>query len=81
MMTQQMAQRQKIIAWCETYGSITNREAVINLGINSHTKRISEIEKSGLYDVRKEKIVRKNVYGKKTNYTKYYISPLEHGKG
>lgn len=43
MMTQQMAQRQKIIAWCETYGSITNREAVINLGINSPTKRISEI--------------------------------------
>lgn len=81
MMTQQMAQRQKIIAWCETYGSITNREAVINLGINSPTKRISEIKKSGLYDVQTEKVVRKNSFGKKVNYFKYYISPLEHGKG
>ncbi len=80
-MIQKMAQRQEIIAYCKLHGFITNREAVVNLGINSPTKRISEIKKAGLYDVQTEKVVSKDAFGKKTRYFKYYISPREHGKG
>ena len=44
-------QRSKILAYCAEHGSITVREAFTELGINSPTKRISEMRKSGEYTV------------------------------
>lgn len=44
-------QRGKILAYCAEHGSITVREAFTELGINSPTKRISEMRKSGEYTV------------------------------
>ena len=44
-------QRGKILAYCAEHGSITVREAFTELGINSPTKRISEMRKSGEFTV------------------------------
>ena len=72
-MTQKMTQRQKILDYCEAHGSITVREAFEELHINSPTKRISEIKKSGLYDVQTEEIKQINSAGQKTKFTRYTI--------
>lgn len=74
-----MTQRQKIIDYCGVHGSITVREAFAELHINSPTKRISEIRKSGLYDVQTEEESRTNGEGEIVRFNRYYISPLEQG--
>lgn len=74
-----MTQRQKIIDYCGAHGSITVREAFAELHINSPTKRISEIRKSGLYDVQAEEESRVNGEGETVRFNRYYISPLEQG--
>lgn len=66
-------QKNKILNYCEKHGSITVREA-FNLDINSPTKVISVLRKSGLYDVRTEEECRTNKDGEKKTYTRYYIS-------
>ena len=43
-------QKHKILQYCAEHGSITVRDAVVKLNINSPTKRISELRKAG-YDV------------------------------
>lgn len=74
-----MTQRQKIINYCGAHGSITVREAFAELHINSPTKRISEIGKSGLYDVQTEKIQQVNSSGETVRFNRYYIRPAEQG--
>lgn len=71
-----MTQRQKILDYCEAHGSITVREAFEELRINSPTKRISEIKKSGLYAVDTEEIRQTNSAGQKVRFTVYYIRRL-----
>lgn len=71
-----MTQRQKILDYCETYGCITVREAFEKLHINSPTKRISEIKKSGLFDVQTEEIRQTNASGEKVKFTRYTIRRL-----
>lgn len=44
-------QRSRILAYRAEHGIITEREAFTELGINSPTKRISEMRKSGAYNV------------------------------
>lgn len=71
-----MTQRQKILDYCEAHGSITVREAFEELRINSPTKRISEIKKSGLYAVDTAEIRQTNSAGQKVRFTVYYIRRL-----
>ena len=69
-------QRGKILAYCKEHGSITVRDA-FNLGINSPTKRISEMRLSGNYfvsDITEEKA---NDSGVVTRYKRYYIKAVE----
>lgn len=70
-----MTQCEKIIDYCRTHGSITIREAFIDLHINSPTKRISEIRSSGLYRVEEVQIRHDDAVG--CHYTRYYITPAE----
>lgn len=65
-------QRSKILAYCAEHGSITVREAFTQLGINSPTKRISEIRKSGGYKV--EVIEERSGT---TRWNRYFIAPVE----
>ena len=66
-------QKNKILAFCEKYGSITVRDAFEMLNINSPTKRISELRASGQYNVEvfEEKSV--NSLGETVRYNRYVI--------
>ena len=58
----------KVLAYCDEHGSITAREAFINLNINSPRKVISELRRKG-FEVRAEPIPNN---GKKP-YNRYFI--------
>ena len=58
----------KVLAYCDEHGSITAREAFINLDINSPRKVISILRRKG-YKVREEPIPNK---GRKP-YNRYFI--------
>jgi predicted ArsR family transcriptional regulator len=68
-------QKKKILAYCEKHGSITVREAVVNLGINSPTKRISELRRSG-YNVQTIEEVKVKDNGETVRYNRYYIKAV-----
>lgn len=72
-------QRNKILAYCAEHGSITVREA-FELGINSPTKRISEMRKSGLYSVDTLDEKRTDANGVTKRWTRYFITPVEEKK-
>lgn len=72
-------QRAKILAYCAEHGSITVREAVVKLGINSPTKRISEMVKEG-FDVQKEDWVRVKDDGTTVRFKRYFISKPKAGE-
>lgn len=63
--------QKKIVNYCKAHGSITNRDAMVKLNINSPTKRISELIAKG-YIV--EKVWEK---GKNSRYKRYYIKEPE----
>ena len=69
-------QKGKILQYCAEHGSITIREAFEKLYINSPSKRISELRKSGQYDVKAIEESRKNKDGEIKTYKRYYISRL-----
>lgn len=66
-----MTQAEKILNYCEVNGSITIREAFTALGINSPSKRISELRKSGLFDISKVRVITED-----SHYDRYYIKPI-----
>lgn len=68
-------QRSKILQYCEEHGSITIREAFELLHINSPSKRISELRKSG-YDVQDITEHRINAYGDEVKYKRYFIKDV-----
>lgn len=72
-------QRSMILGYCDEHGSITIREAFTELNINSPSKRISEIRKSGLYKVDGVDESR-TTNGVTKRWKRYYISPLDGGK-
>ena len=68
----------KILAYCAAHGSITIREA-FGLGINSPTKRISEMRHSPLYVVVDITQYTYADEGKvKTKYKRYFIREVLH---
>jgi predicted ArsR family transcriptional regulator len=72
-------QKGKILQYCAEHGSITIREAFERLDINSPSKRISELRKSGLYDVQAVEESRVNKAGETKSYKRYYINAREGG--
>ena len=70
-------QRSKILAYCAEHGSITVRKAFTELNINSPTKRISEIRKSGLYKVETIEESRTDEDGATKRWNRYFIRPVE----
>ena len=78
-MTDTRSQRMKILDYCAVHGSITVREAFTQLGINSPTKRISELVKAG-YDVQKEEVVKTNAEGKTVRFLRYVIKEAAHSE-
>lgn len=68
-------QRAKILAFCKKYGSITVRDAVTKLDINSPTKRIREMRHGG-YDVQVIEEIRTKDNGEKVRYNRYFIKAV-----
>ena len=66
-------QRMKIYAYCIEHGSITVRDAVVKLNINSPTKRISEMRKSPDFVVESVNETRINGKGETKRYKRYFI--------
>lgn len=71
-------QRARILAYCAEHGSITVREAFTELGINSPTKRISEMRNSGNYKVHTITESRTN-NGVTKRWNRYFIEPIHEG--
>ena len=71
-------QRAKILAYCSEHGSITVRDAVVKLNINSPTKRISEMRLGG-YDVQSIEETRVNGEGNVVRYNRYFIKEAADG--
>jgi hypothetical protein len=69
-------QRGKILAYCMEHGSITNKEAVERLDINSPTKRISEMRHSPDYLVDTIEETRVNNDGETKRYNRYFIKAV-----
>lgn len=65
-------QRAKILAFCKEHGSITVRDAVTRLDINSPTKRISEMRHGG-YDVQTITETRDKPDGSTVRFNRYFI--------
>jgi len=72
-------QRNKILRHCKEHGSITNQNSFA-LGINSPTKRISEMRTMG-YDVRTEWEENINDEGRKVRFKRYFIKEPEQRNG
>lgn len=67
-----MTQEERMLEYMKKHKTITNREAVINLGINSPTKRISNLVKAGT-PIRREWITGKNRYGESCRFVQYSL--------
>ena len=69
-------QKGRILQYCAEHGSITVRDAVVNLYINSPRKCISELRKSGDYDVQtvQETIIHSD--GTKAKFNRYFIKRI-----
>lgn len=67
-----MNQCERILEYMERYGSISNREAVIELGIGRLASRICDLRKEG-YDITGETVKGKNKFGEETHFTRYRI--------
>ena len=65
-------QKNKILAFCEAYGSITVRDAFEKLNINSPTKRISELRAAG-YEVETFEEKETNSLGETVRFNRYFI--------
>lgn len=72
-----ITQQAKIIEHCAHYGSITIREAFTKLNINSPSKRISEIRKSGKYIVDSIEESRTHDDGSTARWKRYFIKEME----
>ena len=65
-----MTQCDRMLKYMDDFGYITTFQAVLDLGIASPTKRISDLRKRG-ENIISEDILCKNRYGQPTHYYKY----------
>lgn len=67
-----MTQKERVLQYCEDFGSISTLEAFRDLGITRLGARIYDIEQSGR-SVKRTTEFGKNRYGETTNWTRYTI--------
>ena len=65
-----MTQREQIVNYIKTFGSITPLEAFADLGITKLATRISEMRRDGL-EFKIESVKSKNRFGKTVRFAKY----------
>ena len=62
----------RILQYIEDFGSITQLQAIADLGCMRLASRVSDIKQMG-YPIRKRMVAGKNRYGEKTHYAEYYF--------
>lgn len=67
-----MTQAERIIEYIRDWGSITTRDAFLDLGIARLASRIYDLEKMG-YEFNRKTKTTKNRYGEATHYTEYSL--------
>lgn len=68
-----ITQRQRIIEYIRTFGSITSWEAYSDLGITQFATRVKELKEDG-YEFRTEWESRKNRYGETVSFKRYMLA-------
>ena len=64
------SQAQRVLAYIEQFGSITQHEAMIDLGIMRLASRVSELKKQG-YTITGEMVTVKNRFGENCRIKRY----------
>lgn len=67
-----MKQTQLIMNYMREHGSISNREAVIDLGVDRLASRIHELRQMGI-EIETDTDCRKNRYGETTHFARYRL--------
>lgn len=67
-----MTQAQAILNYMEKNGSISSREAFMELGVGALAARIRDLKKQGIAILSKTEEI-ENRYGTKSRYSRYYI--------
>ena len=65
-----MTQGERMLKYMDDFGSITNWEAMVDLGIGSPTKCVSNLGKSG-ENIVTDTVYHLNRYGEKTHHAVY----------
>lgn len=65
-----MKQCERILKYMDDFGSISNRQAVIDLGVGRLASRIHDLRRMGI-EIESETVTGKNRYGEVTHYTVY----------
>ena len=68
-------QKQRIINYIRQFGSITSRDAYMDLGITQLGARIDGLERDG-YAFKKEWETGKNRFGEEIQYKRYYLADM-----
>lgn len=68
-------QKDRIINYIRQFGSITSKDAYIDLGITQLGARIDGLERDG-YSFIKEWENGKNRFGEETQYKRYYLADM-----
>lgn len=68
-----MTQCERIIEYCNYFGSITSLDAFKDLGITRLSARIHDLEKKGYFFERRSER-RNNRFGEATDYTRYFLT-------
>ena len=67
-----MTQCERVLKYMEDFGSITNRDAVIDLGIMALPRRICDLEELG-HRISRKTEYGKNRYGERVHFTRYRL--------
>ena len=68
-----MTQQERVLKYLQDFGSITQLEALRDLGVMRLASRISDLRQAG-YKIETETIHSENRYGKPTHYAKYILN-------
>ena len=65
-----MKQRERVLEYIDKHGSITNWQALVDVGVGSLSKCISDMVRDGI-GIKKEIVCTKNRYGEPSHHTVY----------
>ena len=69
-------QTRRVMAYINTFGSITSRDAFLDLGVARLASRICDLTKQG-YEFNRVRESSKNRYGETVNYVRYSLKEGE----